>query len=408
MTFHEAGSAVRSRWRRVLLALYLVSTAVVSIEKGFGRPDNNFAIFRASFQNLMAGRDLYAPHPEQYLDLFKYSPSFALLFAPFAALALPLSILAWSALNAFLLWYAVTRLLPGERGTLALTLIYLEVLRSMQRAQSNGLVTALVILAFLAFERRRQAGAALAIGVGTVIKIFPLAALAMALLHRRRLRFALLFGATMLALVALPLLVVSPHDLVAQYGSWGGVEAADALAAGGRASLGGGALYGGVMEQFRIWFGVSWSNQTVQLVGTGLLLLPVAVRWNQRNSFDFRLRFLCSLLVFMVIFNHQSESPSFVIAVTGIAIWYVWFPRTGWRTALMTLTILVVSVSSTDITPPWLRHTVFEPYKLKTVPCMLAWVVLQWELMVRGPHGSGEHSERHELDVAAREARAHG
>ena len=164
----------------------------------------------------------------------------------------------------------------------------------------------------------------------------------------------------------------------------------------------------GVMEQFRIWFGVSWSNQTVQLVGTGLLLLSVAVRWNQRNSFDFRLRFLCSLLVFMVIFNHQSESPSFVIAVTGIAIWYVWFPRTGWRTALMTLTILVVSVSSTDITPPWLRHTVFEPYKLKTVPCMLAWVVLQWELMVRGPHGSGEHSEMHELDVAAREARAHG
>ena len=392
----------------MLLALYLVSTAVVSIEKGFGRPDNNFAIFRASFPNLLAGRDLYAPHPEQYLDLFKYSPSFAVLFAPFAALSLPLSILAWSALNAFLLWYAITRLLPGERGTLALALIYLEVLRSMQRAQSNSLVTALVILAFLAFEHRRQTGAALAIAVGTAIKIFPLAALAMGLLHRRRMRFALLFGATMLGLVALPLLVVSPHDLVAQYQSWGRVETVDALAAGGIASVGGGALYGGVMEQFRIWFGVSWSNQVVQLIGTAVLLLPIVVRWKRVNDFDFRLLFLCSLLVFMVIFNHQSESPSFVIAVTGIVIWYVWFPRTRWRTALMAVTIIVVSLSSTDITPHWLRQAVFVPYKLKTVPCMLAWVVMQWELLARPSQVSRERPEVNELDVAAFEPRADG
>jgi len=132
------------------------------------------------------------------------------------------------------------------------------------------------------------------------------------------------------------------------------------------------------------------------------------VRWKRVNDFDFRLLFLCSLLVFMVIFNHQSESPSFVIAVTGIVIWYVWFPRTRWRTALMAVTIIVVSVSSTDITPHWLRQAVFVPYKLKTVPCMLAWVVMQWELLARPSQVSRERPEVNELDVAAFEPRADG
>ena len=67
----------RIRWDRWLLALYVASVIVIAIQKGFFTPDNNFAIFRASFGNLVAGRDLYAPHPDQYLDLYKYSPTFA-------------------------------------------------------------------------------------------------------------------------------------------------------------------------------------------------------------------------------------------------------------------------------------------------------------------------------------------
>src|SRR6185437_17182859 len=112
-------------------------------------------------------------------------------------------------------------------------------------------------------------------------------------------------------------------------------------------------LYGGVMQQLRIWLGVSWPNWPVQLVGTVLLMLPLA-RWREWKWPEFRLRYLCSLLVYLVIFNHQSESPSFVIAVTGIAIWYVCTPRTRLHTAIMALTILLVSISSTAITPRWL------------------------------------------------------
>ena len=382
--------------RSWLLALYVVTILVVAVGKAYGHrgPDNNFLIFRWSFLNLASGHDMYAAQPAHHTDLYKYSPSFAVLFAPFALIPFALSLALWDALNALLLFVAVERLLPNRQAAIALGVIYLEVLRSMQRSQSNSLVTALVILAFLAFERRRQLGAASAIAIGAAVKIFPLAALALAIFYPRRIRFALLMTGAIVIVLALPLLVVTPAELAAQYQSWRAVEASDALSVGGG---GGGGLYGGVMQQLRLLFGVNWPNWPVQLAGTLLLLAPLA-RWRNWSSLDFRMRFLAALLVFMVIFNHQSESPSFVIAVTGIAIWFVTTPRNWWHSTVMVLTILVVSISSTDVTPrSWQQHF-FVHYRLKTIPCTLAWLTMMWELLAfrRSEIGEGD-----ELDVAA-------
>lgn len=381
-----------------LLALYILTIIIVAIGKAYGHrgPDNNFLIFRWSFLNLSSGLDMYAAQPAHHSDLYKYSPSFAVLFAPFALLPFSISLALWDALNALLLFFAVDRLLPSRRSAIALALIYLEVLRSMQRSQSNALVTALVILAYLAFEQRHQLGAATAIAIGAAVKIFPLAALALAIFYPKRLRFALWMALAMMAVLALPLLVVSPAGLAAQYQSWRTVEAVDALSVGGG---GGGGLYGGVMQQLRLIFRVSWPNWPVQLGGTTLLMFPLA-RWRNWTFVDFRRRFLCALLVYMVIFNHQSESPSFVIAVTGIAIWYVTAPRSWWHTTVMALTILIVSISSTDITPKSWQQGFFVHYRLKTIPCTMAWLTMMWELLTFRPSEGGEG---HELDIAARQ-----
>jgi len=386
--------------REWMLALYVVTIVVVVLTKVYSHrgPDNNFLVFRWSYLNLAAGHDMYAAQPQHHADLYKYSPSFALLFAPFALIPFTLSLALWDALNTLLLFFAVDRLLPDRRGIIALALIYLEALRSMQRSQSNSLVTALVILAYLAFEQRKVLGAAFAIAVGAAVKIFPLAALSLAIFYRGRFRFAVWMAIAMAVVLAMPLLVVSPSELAAQYQSWRVVESVDALSVGGG---GGGGLYGGVMQQLRIWLGVSWPNWPVQLVGTVLLMLPLA-RWREWKWVEFRLRFLCSLLVYMVIFNHQSESPSFVIAVTGIAIWFVTTPRSWWHDTVMILTLIVVSLSSTDITPKsWQQHF-FVHYRLKTVPCTIAWLTMLWEQLTWRPLQGAEVDER---EVAAGDPR---
>src|SRR2546429_4476355 len=149
------------RPRRLVLALYAASAPLVPVQQAILGPSNNLSIFRPASLNLLAGRDLYAAHPEQHLDFYKYSPTFALLFAPLAYLPFALAFLCWSLLNALLLWYALERLLPRREATLALGLLYLEVLFAMQYGQSNALVAALMVLAFVALERGRQLEAAI-------------------------------------------------------------------------------------------------------------------------------------------------------------------------------------------------------------------------------------------------------
>lgn len=385
-----------SRAARWLPAIYAATVVAIVVHQSMTRVDPNFAIFRASFRHLASSHDLYAAYPAEQVDRFKYSPTFALLFAPFALLPTTIALVAWDGLNVMLLVYAIRRLLPAAAASLALTLVYLDVVRATERAQSNTLVAALMVLAFIALERQRQVRGAVSIAAGTAVKLFPIAAVTLAIFHPRRFRMALILLGVSLVALALPLLVSTPSALAAQYASWFRLESIDARAS---AEGGGAGLYGGIMYQVRALLGVTWPNWPIQLVGTVLLLVPLA-RVRSWSDAQFRLRFLCSLLVFVVIFNHQVESPSFVIAVTGIAIWYTRSARTPLDMALIVVTLLIVSVSSTEIVPHWIQRDVFVRYRLKTIPCAIVWLVMQAELLgFRRVPPSGNRAEMGEADV---------
>lgn len=370
-----------TRARRWLLALYVASAALVTIQQAILGRSNNFSVFRSATANLLAARDLYAAHPEQHFDFYKYSPTFALLFAPLAYLPFALAFFCWSLLNALLLWYALDRLLPERQATLAIGLLYLEVLFAMQYGQSNSLVAALMVLAFLAVQRSRQLEAATEIALGASIKLFPLAVLAVAGLHPRRVRFSLIFLGVVAVFVALPLLAVSPQELIAQYRSWRAIEAADALGRG----------YS-LMQYLYMWFGADWPNWPVQLAGTAALFLPVALGRAHWSDPEFRRLFLCSLLVYVVLFNHQSERATFIIAYAGIVIWYVGSPRSRLRTGILTLMLLVMVVHDVDVVPRWVKPEILIPYRIKGIPCLVAWFVIQAELLARARRGESPGS----------------
>ncbi len=359
------------RARRWLLALYLTTAVFVTVQQGVLGRSNNFAVFRAAAVNLLEHRDLYAAHPEQHVDLYKYSPSFALLFLPFTVVPFALALLIWSLLNSLLLWYAVRRLLPDRQATLVLALVYLEVVFAMQYAQSNGLVTALLLLAFLALEEGRELRAALFIGVDTFIKIFPFGGTALAVFHRRRYRFAVLLVGVAAGLALLPLLFIPPHELLAQYRSWWRIESADA----DRLNRG-----DSVMQYLHMWFGVEWANWPVQLVGTLVLLAPLLFQRARWGNADFRLRFLCSLLVYFVLFNHQSERASFVIAYTGLFVWYATSrPDPLWQ-GIVLLCLPLLVLQDVQILP-WSLPDALGRYRAKGIPCLVAWLVMQAELL---------------------------
>lgn len=346
-----------------------VSPASADEMRGAARPSGNFEIFRTASRHLVSGIDLYAKYPDEHSDRFKYSPTFALLFAPFAWMPWPLALFLWSTLNALVLFVAVERALPGRAGLLAMLCLLLEVLRGMQNAQSNALVAGLVILAFAALERANAWRAAAAVVLGACVKIFPLAALTFAIPRRLALRtgaWALGVGA---GLVLLPLLITSPATLAAQYGWWRGVESSDAQQ-----------RWFSVMELVHRWTGASWPNWPVQLAGTLVLVAPLALRRDRWDDARFRFLYLCSVLLYMVLFNHQAERASYLIAFVGATLWYAGSARERWQSWMYGIAFVTIPLMSTLVPGALFRTPTATLYRL-AIPALAIWLAVQWEMM---------------------------
>ena len=367
----SAGLAERRRWIDWLVALLWLGAIVsATLQHGVRTQNNNFRIFRAASRHLVAGTDLYAAYPAEHFDFYKYSPTFALLFAPFAYVPFPLAMLLWNALNAGVLYVAIGLVLPRRAATIARVIVFLDMLGSLQNAQSNALVAALIVLTFAAYERHHTALGSLAAVAGTYIKLFPLAGVSFAIFHPRKHRVALALVAGLALFALLPLLITPPDTLLAQYTSWRAIGTADSLKLGYSVM--------NVLEQL---FHAGMPNWPIQLAGVLVLLAPVVVQRWRWHDWDLRRLYLCSVLVFCVIFNHLAESPTFVVALTGVGIWFAAIARPSrWEWALLGFIVLFTILASSDLMPQQIQRDFFDRYRFKTVPLIALWIELQRRL----------------------------
>ncbi|HMC56165.1 MAG TPA: glycosyltransferase family 87 protein [Gemmatimonadaceae bacterium] len=352
----------------VLATVWVAAVLVTSLQAGAHR-NNNFLIFLTAWDNLRAGRDMYAASGRHF-DIFAYSPTFALLFAPFAALPFTIGVLLWNGVNAAALYWALGRVLTSRGALVARAIVFLDTVGAMQNVQSNALLAGLMIIAFAELERRHESRAAWAIGLGAAIKIFPLAAAIPGVFTPYRIPRLAIAGLLVAAiLVAAPLLVTSPAALSMQYHQWAA-----------HSSLQSATLRGySVMEHLHLWLGVDWPNKPIQVIGVVILLAPLSQipHWGSER---FRRLFLASVLMFCVLFNHKSESPSFVIALAGVGIWFALSARRGVDWGVLAVVFVGTVLSASDAMPEFLQQRYFQPYRLKTLPVLLVWILTQVEL----------------------------
>ena len=368
---------------RTILAVYVLLSVAVSFQKYYGPPRylwggeythyNVYETFRHAYPNLITGRDLYAPHPEQHGDLYKYSPTFALLMAPFWWLPVLPGLNLWNLLNSLVLFAALATLpVKGFRPrALMLWFVLFELVTSMQNTQSNGLMAGLMVMGFNQSEKGHAGLASLLWTIASFIKPFALPAFLIFLLYDRGRLRALAWSAVWFGLFALaPLAVIPWSELLGHYASWGNLLQADTAGPG----------HLSVRGVWNLWTGVTISNTAV--VGTGIVLL-LASWWRQRRggSGYGRMAFLASLLVWVIIFNHKAESPTYVIAMTGVCIWYFSQSPARFRSILFGAAMVLTSLSPTFFFPPYLRSAVVYPLKLKAVPCFLIYGRQWWELI---------------------------
>jgi hypothetical protein len=368
--------ADRRRWIDWLVAaLWLGAIIGATVQQGGTHQHNNFLIFRAASRHLFAGSDLYTLYPAEHADLYKYSPTFALLFAPFAFLPLLPAMFLWNALNAGALFIALGMVLPRRAATVARAIVFLDMLGSLQNAQSNALVAALIVFTFAAYERHHTALGSLAAVGGAFIKAFPLAGVSFAIFHPRKVRVALAVVAASALLLLLPLLVTPPHTLLTQYASWRALSASEVSVKRGYS----------VMQMLENVLHAGWPNWPIQLLGIAILLAPVLFQRDRWHEWERRRLYLCSVLVFCVIFNHLAESPTFVVALSGVAIWLAALAKPSrWEWALFVAIVVLTILSSSDIMPDAIQRDFFDRYRFKTVPLIVLWIELQRRLWSAG------------------------
>jgi hypothetical protein len=89
---------------------------------------------------------------------------------------------------------------------------------------------------------------------------------------------------------------------------------------------------------------------------------------------------LASVLLWVVLFNHKAESPTFIIAMVGVVVWYMARPELSWRKWLLGFAFVFTGLVSSDVFPLEWRKAFFEPYAIKVLPVALVWLAALWEM----------------------------
>lgn len=355
----------------ILFWIFIIAAVAVGIHKYLIGTINNYLIFKTSFYNLIALNDLYSLYPGFHYDYYKYSPTFALLMAPISILPDYLGVIAWNLVNTLPLYFAIRKLdIEDKKKAFVLWIILVELITSIQNSQSNGLYAALFIYTFVNLENKKIFWAALIVALAAYIKIFGVIAAILFIFYPGRFKFLLYLAFWFVVLALLPLFVVPFKHLLFLYGSWYALLTRDVINLCGLS----------IMGILKVWFGLNPSNTIIMLTGIVLLLLPLIKVSNYRERY-FRYLFFSSLLVWVTVFNHKAESPMFVIALAGVAIWYIMQAGRPADKFLLWFVLILTSFSVTDLCPVYIRHNLIQPYLLKVVPCIVVWLVIEWRLL---------------------------
>jgi Protein of unknown function (DUF2029). len=360
----------------VIAALLKISIDLHHTEPGYISKVNNFIVYRNSFYHLIHHTELYGFMPAEQADQFMYSPTFAILFAPFALLPKYVGVVIWCIFNSLILFFAI-RLLQLDEGKKAFIywFILVDLVSTIQNVQANPLVCALFVLTFVAFERKQIAFAALFVSISFFIKIFGVMGAALFLLYPGRLKF---IGWTVLwsaLLFLLPLCIISLKELSNYYQCWYDVMKEIHIQYTDN-------IYISVMRMIEGVRGIKLSNAARYMIQLGAFAVFCIKYLNYKmfDSVQFRLSVLSSIMIWCIIFNHAAESNHYIIAITGVAIWYV--NGNKYKTDLALLIFaFVLSLTSSYFFPSYLRERYVVPLALKSLPFLFIWLKLEYNLI---------------------------
>lgn len=368
---------------KYIFGIYLVVSVITALSKFAGGAGkyNNYLIFKHVFFNTLKEQNLYLRYPELFQDSNHYGIFFSIIIAPFALLPDWFGMSLWNLANAAVFIFAIHKLpISTAKKSFVAWLCLQEYITAAVSLQFNVALTGLLILSAVYIYEKKESQSAIAILIGFFVKIYGIAGLSAFIFVKNKWRFILSFIGFGVLFFVLPMLLSSPHFGVQSYADWFqslSEKNGTNQVLGNRQDF---SLMGIVR---RVLGNADISNLTFLIPGVIVFALPY-LRINQYKNLAFRLMILVSTLLFIVLFSSGSESPTYIIAVTGVMIWFViQKQKSGLIIGLLIFVIILTCFSFSDIFPKYIKEEYVIKYSLKALPCCIVWFRVIYELLTK-------------------------
>lgn len=366
--------------KRFIISLYILMALITGIKQYAKGSYNNYLIFTHTYWHSIQQTPLYDSYPDQYHDTNHYGPVFAVIIAPFAVLPDAFGTSLWNIANALVLCAGIYSLPLSLRNRSLIGLICAhEALVSMFSYQFNVGLAGLIMLSFSYIIKQEDIKSAFIIALGTLIKLYGIVGLAFFFFSKKKWVFIPAGIISLAFLIALPSVLSSQDFVMNSYEDWYLSLSEKNASNASLTSMQDISVMGFVR---RIMQDTTIPNWPFLVGGLFLFALPYA-RINQYKYKGFQLMLLASVLIFTVIFSSGSESPTYIIAFAGVAIWFIIqpSPKNKWIIGLFIFAFLLTSMSASDLFPRFVRENYVRPYSLKGFPCILVWLTIIYQML---------------------------
>ncbi|MEJ5050250.1 glycosyltransferase family 87 protein [Chryseobacterium culicis] len=368
---------------KIIFTLYIVVAAVTALVNYLSGPQsyNNYLLYKYVFVNTQEQKNLFLQYPSLFFDSNHYGVFLSAVIAPFAILQDGVGMIAWNIGNAVVFLFALYKLPFSDKEKSYFAWLCLqEFITASLYYQFNVALTGLLILSAIYIYERKEVKSVSAIVILFFVKIYGIVGLTQFPFVKNKFRFiisGLIVGGICFVI---PMIYSSPEFVIQSYYDWFHSlvdKNTENQILGNKQDI-------SLMGVFRRISGdSSISNLVFLAFGIPLFAVPY-IRIRQYQYYTFRLMILSSALLFLVLFSSGSESPTYIITVAGVMIWFfLQKEKTPFLIGLLVLVIIFTCFSTSDLFPASIKKNYIIKYSLKAVPCIIIWFRVVYELLTK-------------------------
>ncbi|TDX83057.1 uncharacterized protein DUF2029 [Epilithonimonas xixisoli] len=368
---------------RIVFAVYLIVTALSAYSKQSrgGGGYNNYLIFKNVFFNTSQEKNIFLQYPDLFTDSNHYGVFFSTLIAPFAMMPDWMGAVLWNVANAIVFLFAIYKFpFSNKKKALFAWLCLQEFITAALYFQFNIALTGLLMLSAVYIYERKETKSAIAILIGTFVKIYGVVGLSAFFFIKNKTKFIISLVVIGILFFLFPMLISSPEFGVQSYMDW-----YVSLSEKNQANqvLGNRQDYSLMGVVRRVVGNADISNLVFMIPGFVLFMLPY-LRCKQFKFLPFQMMILASTLLFLVLFSSGSESPTYIIAIAGVMIWFLMQKKLSKiDIGLLVFVMIFTCFAFSDLFPKFIKEDYFIKYSTKAIPCIVIWFRVMYELLTK-------------------------